>query len=138
MQDEVIRLQRELRKTMVFITHDLMEALKLGDRIAIMKDGGFVQVGTPEEVVSAPADDYVADFVRDVPRAHVLTARSIMVAAPADDGRRYGPEVAPGTVVQDLLPLVVDEDLTLRVVDDGNVLGVVDRSRVLAAMVEER
>ncbi|MEX0753696.1 MAG: glycine betaine/L-proline ABC transporter ATP-binding protein [Actinomycetota bacterium] len=138
MQEEVIRLQRELRKTMVFITHDLMEALKLGDRIAIMKDGGFVQVGTPEEVVSAPADDYVADFVRDVPRAHVLTARSIMVAPPSTDGRRYGPDVAPTTVVQELLPLVVDEDLTLRVVEDERVLGIVDRSRVLGAMVEER
>src|SRR3989337_2000864 len=78
MQDEVVRLQREVRKTMIFITHDLMEALKLGDRIAIMKDGTFVQVGTPEEVVAHPADDYVADFTKDVPRAHVLTARSIM------------------------------------------------------------
>ena len=58
---------------MIFITHDLMEALKLGDRIAIMKDGAFVQIGTPEEVVAHPADDYVADFTRDVPRAHVLT-----------------------------------------------------------------
>ena len=72
MQDEVIRLQRDVQKTMIFITHDLAEALKLGDRIAIMKDGRFVQVGTPEEVVAHPADDYVADFTRDVPRAHVL------------------------------------------------------------------
>ena len=79
MQDEVVRLQRELHKTVVFITHDLAEALKLGDRIAIMRDGRFVQVGTPEEVVSSPADDYVRDFVRDVPRGHVLTARSIML-----------------------------------------------------------
>ena len=63
---------------MIFITHDLAEALKLGDRIAIMKDGVFVQVGTPEEVVAHPADDYVADFTKDVPRAHVLTARAIM------------------------------------------------------------
>ncbi len=63
---------------MIFITHDLAEALKLGDRIAIMKDGAFVQVGTPEEVVAHPADDYVADFTKDVPRAHVLTARAIM------------------------------------------------------------
>ena len=78
MQDEVVRLQQELHKTVVFITHDLAEALKVGDRIAIMRDGRFVQVGTPEEVVSAPADDYVRDFVRDVPRGHVLTARSIM------------------------------------------------------------
>ena len=72
---------------MIFITHDLMEALKLGDRIAIMKDGKFVQVGTPEEVVAHPADDYVADFTKDVPRAHVLTARSIMQPIDADGQR---------------------------------------------------
>ena len=78
MQNEVRRLQNEMKKTMIFITHDLAEALKLGDRIAIMKDGEFVQVGTPEEVVAHPADDYVADFTKDVPRAHVLTARAIM------------------------------------------------------------
>ena len=78
MQNEVRRLQNEMKKTMIFITHDLAEALKLGDRIAIMKDGAFVQVGTPEEVVAHPADDYVADFTKDVPRAHVLTARAIM------------------------------------------------------------
>ncbi|MGH2590944.1 MAG: quaternary amine ABC transporter ATP-binding protein, partial [Actinomycetota bacterium] len=86
MQDEVIRLQRDVRKTMIFITHDLMEALKLGDRIAIMKDGTFVQVGTPEEVVAHPADDYVADFTKDVPRAHVLTARTIMRPANGASG----------------------------------------------------
>ena len=68
MQDEVVRLRREVNKTMVFITHDLSEALRLGDRIAIMRDGRFVQVGTPEEVVGTPADDYVRNFVRDVPR----------------------------------------------------------------------
>ena len=78
MQDEVGRLQRELRKTTVFITHDLSEALKLGDRIAIMRDGRFVQVGTPAEVVGQPADDYVREFIRDVQRAHVLRAESIM------------------------------------------------------------
>jgi glycine betaine/proline transport system ATP-binding protein len=136
MQDEVIRLQREVRKTMIFITHDLAEALKLGDRIAIMKDGRFVQVGTPEEVVAAPADDYVADFTKDVPRAHVLTARAIMRPAdgqaPAD-----GPTVAPGTIVQDLISIVAETDRTIRVVDDGAVVGVVDRAAVMAALVEE-
>ena len=78
MQDEVIRLQDETGKTMVFITHDLPEALRLGDRIAIMRDGAIVQLGTPEELVGSPADDYVANFVRDIPRSHVLTLRWIM------------------------------------------------------------
>ena len=78
MQDEVIRLQHETGKTMVFITHDLPEALRLGDRIAIMRDGAIVQLGTPEELVGSPADEYVENFVRDIPRSHVLTLRWIM------------------------------------------------------------
>ncbi len=78
MQDEVIRLQQETGKTMVFITHDLPEALRLGDRIAIMRDGRIVQLGTPEDLVGSPADEYVANFVRDIPRSHVLTLRWIM------------------------------------------------------------
>jgi glycine betaine/proline transport system ATP-binding protein len=136
MQDEVVRLQRELKKTMIFITHDLMEALKLGDRIAIMKDGMFVQVGTPEEVVAAPADDYVADFTRDVPRAHVLTARSIM--RPRNGYVGDGPAVEPETVIQALIPMVADSDRTIRVVEDGTVIGVVDRKAVMSAMIEVR
>jgi glycine betaine/proline transport system ATP-binding protein len=136
MQDEVIRLQRELKKTMIFITHDLMEALKLGDRIAIMKDGMFVQVGTPEEVVAAPADDYVADFTRDVPRAHVLTARSIM--RPPNGYAGDGPAVEPETVIQALIPMVAESDRTIRVIEDGTVIGVVDRKAVMSAMIEVR
>ena len=88
MQDQLIRLQQLVMKTMVFITHDFLEAIKLGDRVAIMKDGEFVQVGTPEELVSNPINDYVRDFTRDVPRSKVLTARSVMttpeVCVPAD------------------------------------------------------
>jgi glycine betaine/proline transport system ATP-binding protein len=136
MQDEVVRLQRELKKTMLFITHDLPEALKLGDRIAIMKDGGFVQVGTPEEVVAHPADDYVADFTRDVPRAHVLTARAIM-RPPNGDGSGLGPTIDASAVVQELIPLVAKGDEVIRVMDEGRVVGVVDRQAVLAAMVED-
>ena len=81
MQDEVLRLQERLQKTVIFVTHDLDEALKLGDRIAIMKDGRFVQVGSPAEIVGAPADDYVREFVRDVPRGKVLTAAFAVTAA---------------------------------------------------------
>jgi glycine betaine/proline transport system ATP-binding protein len=137
MQDQVLRLQRDVKKTMIFITHDLMEALKLGNRIAIMKDGAFVQVGTPEEVVAHPADDYVADFTRDVPRAHVLTARTIMEPLAGGNGRTYGGDIAADAVVQDLLPLVVHSDLPLRVLDGEQVIGVVDRTAVLTAMLED-
>ncbi len=79
MQDELLRLQAVVHKTMVFITHDFLEAIKMGDNIAIMKDGEFVQVGTPEEVVARPADDYVRAFSEDVPRHKVLNASSIMI-----------------------------------------------------------
>jgi glycine betaine/proline transport system ATP-binding protein len=137
MQDQVVKLQRELKKTMIFITHDLMEALKLGNRIAIMKDGAFVQVGTPEEVVAHPADSYVADFIRDVPRAHVLTARSIMEPASSGNGRTYGRDISPDTVVQELLPFVVHSDLPLRVTEGDVTIGVVDRTAVLSAMLED-
>jgi glycine betaine/proline transport system ATP-binding protein len=136
MQDEVIRLQRDVRKTMIFITHDLAEALKLGDRIAIMKDGKFVQVGTPEEVVAQPADDYVADFTRDVPRAHVLTVRTIM--RPANGDLEYAGDVDAAAVVQSLLARVAEEHRPFRVIDAGAQVGVVDRTAVLAAMVEDR
>ena len=110
MQNEVIRLHHELGKTMVFITHDLQEALKLGDRILIMRDGAMVQIGTPDEVVGAPADDYVRDFVSDVPKSHVLTLKWVMREPRPDDstegpvmtstrscGRRRGPRWRPST-----------------------------------------
>lgn len=138
MQDQMIALQRDLQKTMIFITHDLAEALKLGDRIAIMKDGKFVQVGTPEEVVAHPADDYVADFTKDVPRAHVLTARSITQPIPAGNGFDYAGDVAADTVVQELISTFATSDRPLRVVDGEQVVGMVDRSAVMSALVEER
>jgi glycine betaine/proline transport system ATP-binding protein len=134
MQDEVIRLQRDVQKTMIFITHDLAEALKLGDRIAIMKDGRFVQIGTPEEVVAHPADDYVADFTRDVPRAHVLTARTIMRSTNGETD--FAGDVPADAILQSLLPLVVKDERPFRVVEDGAQVGIVDRTTVLAAMVE--
>jgi len=137
MQNEVRRLQNEMKKTMIFITHDLAEALKLGDRIAIMKDGAFVQVGTPEEVVAHPADDYVADFTKDVPRAHVLTAGAIMKPVNGH-GSAEGPSVAPSTVVQELIPMVADADRLIRVVDGEVLVGLVDRSAVMTALIEDR
>jgi len=78
MQGELVKLQRDLKKTIVFITHDLHEALRLGDRIAIMRDGQVVQIGTPEDIVLNPADEYVEEFTRDINREEVLTASSVM------------------------------------------------------------
>ncbi|MER8461330.1 glycine betaine/L-proline ABC transporter ATP-binding protein [Mesorhizobium sp. M1396] len=92
MQDELMRLQTMLHKTIVFITHDFDEAIRLADRIAIMKDGEVIQIGTPEELVVNPATDYVAEFTRDVDRAKVISARSLMRAC---DGSEHGGTVAP-------------------------------------------
>ena len=133
MQDEVIRLQASMHKTMLFITHDLSEALKLGDRIAVMRDGDIVQIGTPEEVVAQPADDYVADFTSEVVRSRVLTARSIM--APTDDRATTGARrVEASTVVHDLIPLVTRDERPMTVVEDGRVVGTVERDAVMAAV----
>ena len=94
MQDELISLQQQLKKTIVFITHDLNEALKLGDRIAIMRDGEIIQLGTPEEIVTHPADAYVGEFVRDVSKAKVLGAGSIMQEAESVVYEWQGPQEA--------------------------------------------
>ncbi|WP_265444251.1 quaternary amine ABC transporter ATP-binding protein [Flexivirga meconopsidis] len=94
MQDQLIELQNQLGKTIVFITHDLNEAMRLGDRIAMMRDGRIVQVGTAEEILTDPANDYVAQFVADVDRTRVLTARSIMEPPVATLGMGHGPLAA--------------------------------------------
>jgi len=134
MQDEIVRLRRELGKTMMFITHDLQEALRLGDRIAIMRDGRFVQVGTPAEVVLEPADEYVANFVRDVPRSHIVPVEAVM--APAGDGPFSG-EVSADTKVRDAIKLVAHSDLPVRVVRDGATVGSIDRVGVLSVIAGE-
>ena len=100
MQDELLELQAKMHKTIVFITHDLDEALKLGDRIAIMKDGAIVQVGTPEEILTAPADDYVRAFVQNVDRTKVITAGTVMRKAPTIVVPRAGPRMAVRTMEQ--------------------------------------
>ena len=98
MQDELLRLQNELHKTIVFITHDLNEALKLGDRIAIMHDGQVAQIGSPEDIVLRPEDEYVGDFTQDVRLESVLTARKIMVTPKATVMGHQGPRAALHTI----------------------------------------
>ncbi|MBA2374065.1 MAG: betaine/proline/choline family ABC transporter ATP-binding protein [Chloroflexi bacterium] len=133
MQNEVIRLHRELGKTMIFITHDLAEALKLGDHILIMRDGMVVQSGRPEEVVGAPADEYVADFVSDVPKSDVLTLRWIMrPIAPGDP--TDGPEFPATAVIRTCLDAATTTAKPIRVTDDGRLVGVVDRTAILGAI----
>jgi glycine betaine/proline transport system ATP-binding protein len=136
MQNEVIRLHHDLRKTMVFITHDLAEALKLGDHVMIMRGGNIVQIGRPEELVARPADDYVADFVRDIPKSHVLTLRWVMRAPTADDALD-GPVFRSDTIIRSAIHAVAASEKPIRVIDDGQLLGVVDRAHVLEAVAGE-
>ena len=135
MQDEVIRLQHETGKTMVFITHDLPEALRLGDRIAIMRDGRVVQLGTPEDLVGSPADEYVSNFVRDIPRSHVLTLRWIM-REPAP-GESDGPTLDVSTTVRKAVPVIAASDRPICAIENGRVVGVVDKEAALTAIAGE-
>ena len=136
MQNEVIRLHHDLRKTMVFITHDLAEALKLGDHVMIMRDGKVVQIGRPEELVARPADDYVADFVRDIPKSHVLTLRWAMRPATADDPVD-GPVFPSTAVIRTVIHAAARSEKPIRVVDDGKLVGVVDRAHILETIAGE-
>jgi len=136
MQDEVCRLQLETGKTMVFITHDLAEALRLGDRIAIMRDGGIVQLGTPEDIVGAPADEYVENFVRDVPRSHVLTLRWVMRKAEPGE-TTDGPRLDVATTVRNAIPVLAATERPVCAVENGTVVGLVDRDTVMTAIAGE-
>jgi glycine betaine/proline transport system ATP-binding protein len=136
MQNEVIRLHHEVGKTMVFITHDLAEALKLGDRILIMRDGEVVQVGAPDEVVGAPADDYVKDFVSDVPKSHVLTLRWVM-RQPKPGEAEGAPALPADTIVREAARSVLAADGPVRVVEDDRVVGIVDDEDILRVVVAE-
>ena len=130
MQQEVIRLHHELGKTMVFITHDLSEAVKVGDRIAIMRDGAIVQIGTPEDLVANPADEYVANFVRDIAKSHVLTLKHLARKAKAGEDTD-GPELAANTIIRDAAQVILQSHKPVRVNDNGTALGIVSSEDVL-------
>jgi glycine betaine/proline transport system ATP-binding protein len=134
MQDEFLRLQNMLKKTIVFITHDFDEAIRLADRIAIMKDGAIIQIGTPEDLVTRPADGYVAEFTRDVPRAKVLSVRSIM--EPIDGPLIAENQVAADAKVQDIADEVMRRGTAVAVVDGaGTTIGLLTKDAVLAALL---
>lgn len=115
MQDELVELQATVKKTIIFITHDLNEALRIGDRIALMKDGAIVQIGTPEEILMTPANDYVERFVEDVDRSKVLTAENIMKRPETININKHGPRVALEQMKREGISsiLVVDDNRNL-------------------------
>ncbi len=124
MQDELIELQDKVQKTIIFVTHDLHEALKLGDRIAIMRDGKVVQIGVPEDVITSPADDYVREFVQDASPAKVLTAGGIMDQPEALLYEWQGPKAAIRTLRD------IKEDYAFMVSRHRNLLGLVTLNRL--------
>ncbi len=133
LQEEFMRLQSVLRKSIVFITHDFDEAIRLADRIAIMKDGAIEQIGTPEEIVLAPATPYVREFTRAVPRAKVVRAASIVEPGPAPDDL---PAVAASAPVADIAVRFLDGAARVRVIDAaGATLGVIRRDEVVRLML---
>ena len=136
MQNELLKLQTALQKTIIFITHDFLEAIKLGDRIAIMKDGEIVQVGTSQEIVANPGNDYVREFTQDVPREKVLTAESIMQPIKPDE--TYQDTAIPyNTTLEALIPLLVGLDRSLPVANaEGAIIGTVDQKSLLMALAE--
>jgi len=136
MQDELVKLQGELGKTIVFITHDLDEALRLGDRVAILKDGAVVQVGTPVEIVGRPADAYVHAFVEDVDRGRVLRAYDALPAdAPLPPAG--APQVdADAPLREALAALVGAPDGLVAVVRHGTPIGALDAQAALRALTE--
>jgi len=130
MQDEFLRLQEVLQKTIVFITHDFLEALRVADRIAIMRDGQIVQVDTPSNIVLNPAEKYVAEFTRDVPRIKIVTAGSI--CEPVSNGLDTSDAAHANDTLEVILPRLAGRDRPLAVVDnDGSVKGQVTGDKLL-------
>ena len=130
MQDEFLRLQNLLHKTIIFITHDFDEAIRLADRIAIMYEGRIVQLGTAEELVTKPATDYVRAFTRDIPKAKLLTVASVM--GPPEEGQGDGPTVKDGQLIGDVAGLVIGQDKPVAVIDaSGTRVGSLTRGQVV-------
>ena len=141
LQDEFIRLSKILKKTTVFITHDLDEAVRIGDRIAIMRDGKMVQIGTAEDIVVHPADDYVADFVAGISRLKVVHAHAVMQSLdkhivacgpiPAN-----APRVDESETLSNLINLAIEDDSAILVQDGGVDVGVITRADLLRTVIE--
>lgn len=140
MQDELLNIQKLVKKTMVFITHDFLEAIKMGDHIAIMKDGEISQIGTPEEIVANPADQYVKDFTEDVPKYKVLSAGKVMREEVGKNTKKLFKErqlcVFESSKIDQLIDLISETDTPIPVtsVNGEKLVGEIDRTIVMKAM----
>jgi glycine betaine/proline transport system ATP-binding protein len=133
MQNILLDLQSELHKTIIFITHDLDEALKIGDRIAILRDGSMVQDSDPQEIIMNPADDYVSDFIKDINRARVIQARSIMTHTKT---KSSGPIVQENMVLEDILQIMSDDPSKPVTIENskGNITGKIEMANLIEGM----
>ena len=132
MQDILLDLQEELHKTIVFITHDLDEALRIGDRISILRDGEIVQQGDPQDIIMRPADDYISDFIKDINRGRVIEVRSVMT----ESSRATGPKLAADTPLEDALQALTGAGKDSGTVVDGSgkTIGRIEMGSAIAAM----
>ena len=133
MQNILLDLQNELQKTIIFITHDLDEALKIGDRIAILRDGSMVQDSNPQEIIMNPADDYVSDFIKDINRARVIQAKSIMTPT---KNKSSGPEVQENMVLEDILQIMSHDPSKPVTIKNskGNIIGKIEIGNLIEGM----
>ena len=136
LQDEFLRLSNILKKTTVFITHDLDEAVRIGHRIAIMRDGRVVQIGTAEDIVMNPADDYVADFVAGISRLKVVRAQAVMQPLEGQTIPEDAPRVNEGESLSTLIQLAIDDDKPILVEDGGTDIGLIRRQDLLRTVIE--
>ena len=136
MQDEFMRLQNVLHKTIVFITHDFDEAIRLADRIAIMKDGEIVQIGTPEELLLNPATDYVEDFTKGISRSKVLSVKSVMEPSASHESVDTSISVSEHATINDIASVVLDYGGNVMVVNDNNqTIGILAHKVVIDVLV---
>ena len=133
MQNILLDLQNELHKTIIFITHDLDEALKIGDRIAILRDGSMIQDGDPQEIIMNPADDYVSDFIKDINRARVIEAKSIMTLT---NTKSTGPVVQEKMVLEDILQIMSDAPSKPVTIEnsEGTITGKIEIANLIEGM----
>ncbi len=140
MQDELLDIQKKLQRTMVFITHDFLEAIKMGDHIAIMKDGEISQVGTPEEIVANPVDQYVKDFCEDVPKYKVLSAGKVMRKECCDESKNLFLDktkcIDENAKIETLIDQICEDDTAYPIVssNSGELVGEIDRTIVMKSM----
>ena len=144
LQDEFLALSHDLKKTTLFITHDLDEAIRMGNRIAIMKDGEIVQVGTPEDIVTQPADKYVADFVAGISKLKLIFAHTVMMPVKKYEKEykklpalKSCPQAGPEDDLDTLVGLSVNQDKPVVIMDDGKAVGVVTKDALLRGIQGE-